>query len=168
MIQGRPGGSCASVDFNQFNAIGGAKIPACTASQANDPNAQCSSGPINFWWPGATSKYQALLLKVDKRFTHRFQFTASYAFQGSKSILDVTQNLDDFFATYGADLPRHNLNVSGIVELPWKFQVSLVHNFSVTRRWLPRLGFDNTGTNSPSGAYTPLLTVLGRGTADSE
>ena len=39
-------------------------IPACGPTQANNPNALCSNGPINFWWPGATSKYQALLVKV--------------------------------------------------------------------------------------------------------
>jgi hypothetical protein len=163
MIHGTPGGFFgASVDYNHFNAISGAAIPACTGTQANDPTAQCSSGPINFWWPGATSKYQALLLKVDKRFSHRFQFTTSYAFQNSKSILDVTQNLNDFFATYGADLPRHNVNISGIVDLPWKVQVSMISQFLSHPPVVPTIdGFDNTGTNSPSGTYTPLLTVLG-------
>ncbi|HEV8483950.1 MAG TPA: carboxypeptidase regulatory-like domain-containing protein [Blastocatellia bacterium] len=163
MIHGTPGGFFgASVDFNHFNAIGGAAIPACTGTQANNPAAACSSGPINFWWPGATSRYQALLLKVDKRFSHRFQLTTSYAFQDSKSVLDVTQNLKNFFATYGPDLPRHNLNVSGIVDLPWKFQVSLVSQFLSHPPVAPTIsGFDNTGTNSPSTAYTPLLTLLG-------
>ena len=163
MIHGTPGGFFgASVDFNHFNAIGGPKIPVCTGAQANDPAAECSSGPINFWWPGATSKYQALLVKVDKRFSHRFQFTTSYAFQDSKSILDVTQNLNNFFATYGPDLARHNLNISGIIDLPWKVQVSVVSQFLSHPPVAPTIGgFDNTGTNSPSGAYTPLLTVLG-------
>lgn len=165
MIHGTPGGFFgASVDFNHFNAIGGAKIPACTTAQANNPAAQCSSGPINFWWPGATSKYQAVLVKVDKRFSHRFQFTTSYAFQDSKSVLDVTHDLNNFFATYGADLARHNLNISGIVDLPWKFQVSLVSQFLSHPPVAPTIGgFDNTGTNSPSPleVYTPLLTLLG-------
>jgi hypothetical protein len=163
MIHGTPGGFFgASVDFNHFNAIGGPKIPVCTGTQANDPAAECSSGPINFWWPGATSKYEALLLKLDKRFSHRVQFTTSYAFQNSKSILDVTQDLNNFFATYGADLPRHNLNISGIVDLPWKVQVSVLSQFLSHPPVAPAIGgFDNTGTNSPSGAYAPLLTVLG-------
>jgi len=164
-IHGTPGGFFgASVDFNQFNAVSGPKIRRClTTAEADDPNAECSSGPINFWWPGATASYKALLLKVDKRFSHHFQLTASYAYQHSNSILDVTQNLDDFFATYGPDLPRNNLNISGIVDLPWGFQVSLVSQFSSHPPVAPYIaGFDNTGTNDPSGAYTPLLTVLGK------
>ena len=66
MLHGTPGGFFgASVDFNRFNSIEGPVIPACTAAaQANDPTAQCSSGPINFWWPGAEAEYKALLLKV--------------------------------------------------------------------------------------------------------
>jgi hypothetical protein len=168
-IHGTPGGFFgASVDFNQFNSVAGPKIPAClSTAQANDPNAQCSSGPINFWWPGATATYKALLLKADKRFSHRFQLTASYALQYSDSILDVTHNLDDYFASYGPDLPRHNLNVSAIVDLPWKFQVSVISAFNSHPPIAPIIaGFDETGTNSPSGAYTPLLAVLGRGYSD--
>jgi hypothetical protein len=164
MIHGTPGGFFgASVDYNRFNAIGGPIIPACTSfAQANDPNAECSSGPINFWWPGATSVYRALLVKVDKRFSHRYQFTASYAFQNSKSILDITQNLNDYFATYGPDLPRHNLNISGIVDLPWKVQVSVLSAFISHPPVAPFIGgVDNTGTNISSGGYTPLLKLLG-------
>ncbi|PYR13295.1 MAG: hypothetical protein DMF99_01725 [Acidobacteria bacterium] len=50
MIHGTPGGFFgASVDFNRFNAIDGPVIPRCVGAQANDPAAECSSGPINFW-----------------------------------------------------------------------------------------------------------------------
>ncbi len=159
-IHGTPGGFFgASVDFNRFNSIGGPVIPICASfAQANDPTAECSSGPINFWWPGATSKYKALLLKADKRFSNRYLFTASYAYQDSKSILDVTQNLNDYFATYGPDLPRHNLNISGIVDLPWDFQVSVLSSYISHSPVNPVIsGFDATGTNAVGGGgYTPL------------
>jgi hypothetical protein len=164
-IHGTPGGFFgASVDYNKFNSIAGPVIPACTSTaQANDPNAQCSAGPINFWWPGATSTYKALLAKVDKRFSSRYQFTASYAFQNSKSILDITQNLNDFFATYGPDLPKHNLNLSGMADLPWGFQVSLVSAFISRGPIAPTInGFNDAGTDITSGGYSSLLHLLGR------
>ena len=41
---------------------------------------------------------------LDKRLSHRYQFDCAYALQSSKSIRDVTQNLNDYFATYGPDL----------------------------------------------------------------
>lgn len=165
MLHGTPGGFFgASVDFNRFNAINGPVIPRCSAAQGNDPNAQCSSGPINFWWPGAEAEYTALLLKVDKRFSKRYQFAASYALQDSKSILDVSQNLDDYFATYGPDLPRHNLTLSGMVDLPGRFQVSVLSTFLSHPPVAPTInGFDNSGTNVSSTGYTPLLGILGKG-----
>jgi carboxypeptidase family protein len=161
-----PGGFFgASVDFNRFNAIGGPVIPACaTISQSNDPNAECSSGPINFWWAGARSEYTALLMRLDKRMSHRYQFTVSYALQSSKSIQDITQNLDDYFATYGPDQPRHNLTVSGVIDLHAGFQLSVLSTFLSRPPVAPTIGgFDNTGTNISSGGYTPLLAVTGGG-----
>ena len=166
LLHGTPGGFFgASVDFNRFNAIDGPVIPRCTTTAAaNDPNAQCSSGPINFWWAGATSEYKALLMKLDKRFSHRYQFTASYALQSSQSIQDVTQNLNDYFATYGPDLPRHNLTLAARVDLPGNVQVSLLSTFQGRPPVVPYIaGFDNTGTNVSSGGYSPLLSILGQG-----
>ena len=169
MIHGTPGGFFgASVDYNRFNSVAGPVIPRCIGAQANDPAAECSNGPINFWWPGATSKYKALLVKVDKRFSHHYQFTASYALQSSHSVLDVTQNLDNYFATYGPDLPRHSLNISGIVELPWKFQISVLSAFQSHSPIAPTIsGVSNTGNlDTTNGGYASLLGVLGKGYSD--
>ena len=165
MIHGTPGGFFgASVDFNHFNSAAGPVIPKCTAAQSSDPNAACSNGPINFWWPGATAQYKALLVKVDKRFSHRFQLTASYALQDSQSIGDVTQNLNNFFATYGPDLPRQNLNVSGFVDLPWGFQVSLISVMQSHPPVAPTInGVNNAGTDITSAGYTPFLALFGKG-----
>ena len=163
-----PGGFFgASVDYNRFNAIGGPVIPVCaTTAQANDPTAQCSAGPINFWWPGATSVYKALLVRLDKRFSSRYQFTVSYALQSSQSVLDVTQNLNDYFATYGPDAPHHNLGIGAMVDLKGGFQLSLVSSFLSRGPVAPTInGYDNTGTNTTSGGYTPLLEILGKGYA---
>jgi hypothetical protein len=169
MLHGTPGGFFgASVDYNKFRSLAGPVIPRCaTTALANDPNAQCSSGAINFWWPGATAEYKALLLKVDKRFSNKYMFTASYALQSSHSILDVTQNLDDFFATYGPDQPRHQVGLSAMVELPWKVQLSALSSFQSRPPVAPTIaGVDNTGTNAIGGSpYTPLLGVLGKGYA---
>jgi hypothetical protein len=168
MLNGTPGGFFgASVDYNKFNAIGGPVIPACTAAAANNPAAQCSSGPINFWWPGAEAEYTALLLRVDKRFADRYSFTVSYALQDSQSIRDISQNLNDYFATYGPDLPRHNLTVSGVFDIPGGFQVAVLSTYLSSPPVAPTIaGVDNTGTNNPTGATTPLLTLLGQGYAD--
>ena len=150
--------------LQRFNSIAGPIIPRCTAAQANDPTAQCSAGPINFWWPGAEASYKGLLVRADKRFSDRYQLSASYALQFSDSIRDVTQNLDDYFATYGPDLPRHNLTMSGLVDLPWRIQLSVLSTFLSRDPVAPTInGFNNTGTNVSSTGYTPLLGILGKG-----
>jgi hypothetical protein len=168
MLHGTPGGFFgSSVDYNHFNAIEGPVIPRCVGAQANDPAAECSSGPINFWWPGATSTYKALLVNVDKRLSHRYQFVASYALQFSDSVLDVSHNLHDFGATYGPDLPRHSLTFSGMVNLPYRFQLALLSTFQSRNPVSPRIsGVDNTGSDVSNSGYTPLLEVLGKGYAD--
>jgi carboxypeptidase family protein len=169
MLHGTPGGFFGtSVDFNRFNAINGPVIPRCaTTAQANDPTAQCSSGPINFWWPGAEATYKGLLVRFDKRFSSRYQFTTSYALQSSQSIQDITQNLNDYFATYGPDLPRHNLTISATFDLPAKFQLSVLSAYLSHPPVAPTInGFDNTGTNVSSTGFTPLLGILGKGYAD--
>ena len=158
-IHTTPGGFFgASVDFNRFYSDTGPVIPACqNTAQANSPTAQCSNGPIDFWWPGATASYKALLLKADKRFSRRYLFTASYAYQNSKSINDITYNLNNYFASYGPDLPKHVLNISGLVDLPWGIQFSMISSFISRPPINPVIsGVDITGTNTQSTAYTSL------------
>jgi hypothetical protein len=127
-IHQTPGGFFgASVDYNHYSAVIGPVIPRCPGAPNNfDPSAQCSNGQISFWYPGGNASYKALLLKVDKRFSRRYQFTASYALQDSKSINDIRLNLYNYNASYGPDLPRHNLTISGSVDLPWRVQLSLL------------------------------------------
>jgi hypothetical protein len=110
--------------------------------------------------------YKAMLVRLDKRFSSRYQFTVSYALQSSKSVLDVTQNLNNYFATYGPDAPHHNLGIGAMVDLKAGFQLSLVSSFQSRGPVAPTInGYDNTGTNTTSGGYTPLLEILGKGYA---
>src|SRR5438093_332580 len=123
-----------SIDYNRFNRwIGGVQtpvIPQCTsAAQRNDPTAQCSNGAITFWTPGGREVYNGLLLKLDKRFSHRYLFTASYAFTDRAGINGIT-NLDNYFESYGPTGARHLLNVSALADLPWGVQVGVISAMS--------------------------------------
>jgi hypothetical protein len=70
----------------------------------------------------------------------------------------VNYDLNNFFASYGPDLQRHNLTVAGTVELPWRFKVSLFSTFLSHFPVVPGVsGFDSTGTHANSGGnYLPL------------
>src|SRR3954462_12619322 len=101
---------------------------------------------------------------MDKRLSNRYQFTVSYALQTSKSIQDVSQNLNDYFATYGPDLPRHNLTVAATFDIRWKLQVSVLSTYLSRQPVAPTIqGYDNTGTNVSTSGYTPLLALVGSG-----
>jgi hypothetical protein len=124
------------IDYNRYerriNGVRTPAIPLCTAAQRNEVNAVCSAGPITFDNTTGIANYRGLLVRVEKRFSRRTQFLASYAlgsFDGSNgTAAGAGFNNDNWIENYGP-LPtdrRHILNLSGFVDLPWRFQVSLI------------------------------------------
>jgi len=95
-------------------------IPLCTPAQAAalNPQDQCSTGAITVYGSDANYRYQALQVKLDKRFSSRLQFTASYALAKNTGFVAVTQ-YDNPALDYGnVGTPRHRLIVSGVYEVP--------------------------------------------------
>jgi hypothetical protein len=144
-----------SLDLNRFNRfVNGVQspvIPRCltTADQAN-PNAQCSTGPITFWTPGGHETYNALLLKLDKRFSNRYLFGLSYALT-DRTTIDGISNLDNYFANEGPAGPQHLLNLSALVDLPGNIQIGIVSAMSTRPPVMPsiaNLDLDGDGTTT--------------------
>ncbi len=117
------------IDYNRYNRfINGVQspvIPKCTAAQASVPGIECSNGAVTFWTPGFRSVYNAMLVKLDKRFAQRYQFTASYALQGQQGNNGI-YNGDNWNSSYGPQGSRHVLNVSGILDLHYGFTLGLI------------------------------------------
>jgi hypothetical protein len=65
-------------------------------------------------------------VKVDKRFSRRYQLTASYALARQYELNGIN-NLDNRFESWGSQGGLHGLNVSGIADLPWRFHVSFIN-----------------------------------------
>ncbi|MBO0858412.1 MAG: TonB-dependent receptor [Chloracidobacterium sp.] len=143
------------IDLNRFNRfINGVRapvIPACASTaQVSDPTAECSTGGITFWVPGGRSVYNALLVKLDKRLTNRVQFTASYALTGQTGINGIS-NLDNYFANYGPQGSRHILNLSGVVVMPFGFELGLISSIASRGPVMPSIsGVDLNGDGSGS------------------
>ncbi len=142
-----------ALDYNRFNRflnVNGVPtqspvIPRCTAAQAGDVNVQCSTGQISFWTPGGREVYNGLLVKLDKRFSNRYLFTASYALT-SRYGMNGISNLDNWFANWGPTGSRHNLNVSALLDLPWGFQVGLISQMASRGPVMPSVsGVDLNG-----------------------
>ena len=154
------------LDLNRFNRPSGPVIPKCAVLPDFNPNDKCSNGSMTFWVPQGRSIYEALLVEVDKRFSRRFQFQVSYALQNHNAVVVPTQDLDNYFATYGANLARHNLHINGIVQLPKGFELS-INQFAISRTPVePTLFLPLTDPANKFGSSTlvPLqLTVPGGG-----
>lgn len=138
------------IDYNHFNRyINGVQtpvIPICQGAQADDPSAECSTGPITFWTPGGRGTYDALLVKANKRLSHHLQFIVSYALQAQHGVNGIYDN-DNWFSSYGPQGAHQVLCLSGIAELPWGFQLGLISSFSGVGPVMPSIaGVDLTGS----------------------
>jgi hypothetical protein len=144
-----------ALDLNRFNRfVNGVQtpvIPRCaTAAERSDPNAQCSNGPISFWTPAGRERYNALLVRLDKRFSSRWLVGASYALTHRKTVNGIS-NLDDYFANYGPTGSRHLLNVSALIDLPGNVQVGFISAMASRGPVMPtisNLDLDGDGTTT--------------------
>jgi hypothetical protein len=162
--------SLSEVDWNLFNRYLGTPTPApviplCTKSPDFDPTHACSTGGITFWTDQGRAVYDGLLVKLSKRFSNRYQFLASYAFQ--KGLNETVVDDANYMKGYGEYLPHHQLQVSGTVDMPWGFVLSL--NSSIISR-TPQTASVNglflPGTvphQSVTGTITTPLPGLGYG-----
>jgi Carboxypeptidase regulatory-like domain len=143
--------SQGELDWNlNSRFINGARqpvIPACAPSQLFVVGQECSSGPITFWTPQGRSRYNGLLMKLNKRLSSRTQFTVSYQLANLNADTSV-QDLLNYYSSYGPQIPRHTLNVAGSVLLPWGFKLSM--NMSYISR-LPQNAYIS-GLNLPGTA----------------
>jgi len=127
--------SLGEVDLNQYSRVNLGEspiIPVCTPAQNFVASAQCSSGAITFWEDQGRSSYNALLVKVQKRFANHFAFQASYAFQRNYSnnypvAGGTTQvwDLNNWKSSYGQDLAHQNFNFAGTYDIRWGLQLSV-------------------------------------------
>ena len=151
-----------ALDYNRFFRVAGPVIPRCaTAAQASDPRANCSTGSITVRTPGGRSAYRALLVKVDKRFSNRFQFLASYARTVAQGMNGIT-NLDDWFQNWGPSGGQNTLNVSGIVVLPFKFQLSFISSMGTRGAYRPSVGSVDLDGDGVDTSFLPGWNVPDR------
>jgi len=163
-------------DVNHFNSSRGPVIPRCTTdAQRNDPQAMCSTGPINVQEAPHYYTYKGLLVRADKRLSQGFQVLGSYAYASNTGAnASAGFNLDNWLQNIGptGDDRRHVLNIAGMKRLPW--QVDLGFNVSYTSAppfsaFVGGIDFNGDGTK---GDLLPGTTVnafnRGMGPADLE
>ena len=154
------------IDYNRYNSALGAVIRPCVPTEREDVAAVCSNGPFMFDTTSGRARYVGLLVRAETRIQGRAQFLASYAlgsYVGSNGTGTGTAEMssgrstgfrnDDWLANYGpmpTDL-RHIVNVSGHVEIPWRFQIAFnvsAHSRPPFTAWLEGVDLDGDGTRS--------------------
>lgn len=139
-----------------------------TAPDLN-PSDQCSTGSLGFNENNGRAVYNALLIKVQKRLSNHYQFTVSYAYQNLDG-LTTLWNLNNWNIAYGPLIPKQNLNVSGVVNLPLGFELT-ANSSIISRNPVQPLatGVDITGTNAtyttpidPTARYRCFPTNCGK------
>jgi hypothetical protein len=148
-------------------------LPVCSSAQALDPKARCSTGIIYYGNPSILSRYSALQVKVDKRFSDGFMVTGAYALQRytsytplngatPNSFTDISKN----FGLSGAS-PKHQFSFSAIWDLPRfngdnKMLRGLLNGWQLSTIWQMRsndIGSVQIGTfdTDGDGAFAFLL-----------
>jgi hypothetical protein len=124
--------SLGEIDVNQFdryvNGVQTPVIPVCPAAERYTVGVECSNGPITQWTDQGRSVYEGLLVKVQKRLSHRYIFSVNYALQnlnGTGAGNAGTWNILNYSSSYGPEIPRQNLGFQGTVNLPWGFTFSM-------------------------------------------
>ncbi|HKZ79674.1 MAG TPA: carboxypeptidase regulatory-like domain-containing protein [Pyrinomonadaceae bacterium] len=142
--------SVLPADYNHFFSARGPVIPVCIGTQIDDPQALCSAGSINVVDGFGRATFKGLLMRLEKRFSRRTQFLASYAYSSNVGTNRV--NNDDWFEGYGPldrDVP-HILNLSAIVDLPFRLQLgfnSTYYSRSPFTAFVTGLDFNGDGTD---------------------
>jgi hypothetical protein len=151
------------IDLNHYYAVDGPVIPACTSANAFVIGVECSNGPIEASISGGRSTYKGLLVRAQKRLSHRVQGQISYALQNMEGIYGMYDletpvfNLNNWFQNVGPNLPRHVLNVSGIIALPAGIQLSFISSFNSRMPFQPLIsGVDFYGSGMPPPQEFPL------------
>jgi hypothetical protein len=126
-------------------------------------------GNINEYRSGGESEYRALYLRLDKRFSDRYQYLVSYTLARDKDRAAGQATVVDFYHPeyddgYGAQDRRHTIVASGAYTLPYDITVGAVWNYRSSRPFPARAGIDLNGDGAVTD-YVPGTTknVFNRG-----
>jgi hypothetical protein len=153
--------------FNRPASLGGPLVRQCAnAAEATNPTVRCLNGPFEVVEGSGREDYKALLVKLEKRFSNRYQFTASYTYSRLRGF-NYGRDFSNPFAFpgfSGADRPN-TFTFSGVADLPLGFTGGLITSFesgaplTVTIPGTNNSDLNGDGTNNDFLPGTSLNTV---------
>ena len=106
-------------------------------------------GRVSSWQSTADNQYRALLLKLDKRMSHGYQYLLSYTLSKSEDSSFQNVHADGYGyvqeTSPGLADRRHRLVASGIVQLPWDMQASTIVDLRSSLPFNPTTSLDLNG-----------------------
>jgi hypothetical protein len=110
---------------------------------------------VNFWQPTADNFYKALLVKVEKRMSSRYQFLTSYTLSKADDDNVVSNRIDVYgyskVRRAGTADRRHRLVVSGIAQLPADAQISVIGDFRSSLPFTPTSSLGDLNNDTLTG-----------------
>jgi outer membrane receptor protein involved in Fe transport len=112
-------------------------------------------GRVSFWQSTSDNSYRALLVKVEKRMSHRYSFLSSYTLSYAKDngFTNIQGDKYGYYKVerYGTADRRHRLVVSGIVQLPAQAQVSAIGDFRSSLPFSPSSALGDLNNDGYTG-----------------
>jgi hypothetical protein len=109
----------------------------------------------NFWQPTADNFDKALLVKVEKRMSSRYQFLTSYTLSKADDDNVVSNRIDVYgyskVRRAGTADRRHRLVVSGIAQLPADAQISVIGDFRSSLPFTPTSSLGDLNNDTLTG-----------------
>jgi hypothetical protein len=104
-------------------------------------------GNINEYRAGGESQYRAMYVRLDKRFSDRYQYLVSYTLSKEDDWGAGGTTIADFYHPEWDDGPgsqdrRHTVVASGAIQLPWDMTLGAVWNYRSSRPFGARAGLD--------------------------
>jgi hypothetical protein len=140
-------------DLNHYNSVEGPIIPKCGPGQALELNVECSVGPIETEISGGRSHYKGLLMKLDKRLSHRTTATLAYAYASEMGYNGLIDN-SNYFASWGPQAGHQTISASLVAFLPWGIQASGISAYQSAVPFQPfvtGVDFNGNGVFSTAG-----------------
>ena len=110
---------------------------------------------VNFWQPTADNYYKALLVKIEKRMSSRYQFLTSYTLSKAEDDNVVANRIDVYgyskVRRAGTADRRHRLVVSGIAQLPADAQISVIGDFRSSLPFTPTSSLGDLNNDTLTG-----------------
>jgi len=141
-----------NADLNHHNSVGGPVIPKCASGQALQL-VECSVGPIEAEVSGGRSHYEGLLMKLDKRLSHRTTATLAYAYANIVGYNGLIDN-SNYFASWGPQAGHQTITGSIVAFLPGGIQVSGISTYQSAAPFQPfvtGVDFNGNGVFATAG-----------------